>query len=705
VTLTAPSDGSGDGVFTVHYRSVDLAGNVEETRSCGVKISTQSFAFDHLGAPVGGTGDGVNAVITADLDGDGDPDVASGSGAAADTEILAWENDGSPFVGGWPMGDVGASADTIYSLAAADLDNDGDLDLVSGSGDQEDYEIIAWENDGTPFDGGWVQHDLGPVASNVTCHAEIALADLDNDGWVDLVSATSAYGGNGALYVWQNDHTPWDSWWPSRSVVFAASMGAVAAVDLTGDGWVDVVTAVNESTLLIPVNMGDPFNPSASWGMRAAGVGGPGTISDIAPADFNGDGLDDLATSLGYLPSYSQWVWVNPAAAGSWPQVSYADTPAASVAVGDLDGDGLIDLFSGSHGSGPELLAHDGMAPAPWAGFGQYEVADLDASVRSVALADFDLDGDLDAVSGSDASPGDEVLAWENLHTVDSVDPWSWSTYDGNWTNHSVDLDLQADDIGSGVHHIEYKIGDRGDWKIAPPGSVPLGKRGWGGGIYAVYHRAVDNAGNVEPREVTIVGVDGKPPRSIDDADDAWHGEDVTVTISASDDLSGVRYQRYSVDGGAWQGGGQVTIAALEDHSNDGVHEVRYYAVDWAGNRESVRRCQVRIDTAAPIVLRATAVREGRPAAAGGPALQMRLVGTRLRVAFAVADQGSRRVDIVVRVRDARGRVLERVTITGARVDRLRTLRFAGAAADHAASVRITVRDQAGFARVRTLRL
>jgi hypothetical protein len=113
----------------------------------------------------------------------------------------------------------------------------------------------------------------------------------------------------------------------------------------------------------------------------------------------------------------------------------------------------------------------------------------------------------------------------------------------------------------------------------------------------------------------------------------------------------------------------------------------------------------VRIDTAAPIVLRATAVREGRPAAAGGPALQMRLVGTRLRVAFAVADQGSRRVDIVVRVRDARGRVLERVTITGARVDRLRTLRFAGAAADHAASVRITVRDQAGFARVRTLRL
>ena len=43
---------------------------------------------------------------------------------------------------------------------------------------------------------------------------------------------------------------------------------------------------------------------------------------------------------------------------------------------------------------------------------------------------------------------------------------------------------------------------------------------------------------------------------------------------------------RYSVDGAGWQVGDQFAIAALEDHSNDGVHTIRYYAVDWAGNRE-----------------------------------------------------------------------------------------------------------------------
>ena len=64
--------------------------------------------------------------------------------------------------------------------------------------------------------------------------------------------------------------------------------------------------------------------------------------------------------------------------------------------------------------------------------------------MRAVRLADLDGDGDLDAVTGSDLSPGDEVLLFENLHTVDAVDPWSWSTYDGSWQTRSADLGLQA---------------------------------------------------------------------------------------------------------------------------------------------------------------------------------------------------------------------------------------------------------------------
>lgn len=43
---------------------------------------------------------------------------------------------------------VGASADDVRSVAVGDLDGDGDLDVVSGGVSGEDYEVIAWQNDG-----------------------------------------------------------------------------------------------------------------------------------------------------------------------------------------------------------------------------------------------------------------------------------------------------------------------------------------------------------------------------------------------------------------------------------------------------------------------------------------------------------------------------------------------------------------------------
>ena len=54
--------------------------------------------------------------------------------------------------------DVGASADHVQSVTLGDLDHDGDLDIVSVSSRGEDYEVIAWQNDGStnrssPFRG------------------------------------------------------------------------------------------------------------------------------------------------------------------------------------------------------------------------------------------------------------------------------------------------------------------------------------------------------------------------------------------------------------------------------------------------------------------------------------------------------------------------------------------------------------------------
>ena len=53
---------------------------------------------------------------------------------------------------------MGTSADHVQSVTLGDLDNDGDLDLVSGNTSHEGPEIIAWQNDGSanrssPFRG------------------------------------------------------------------------------------------------------------------------------------------------------------------------------------------------------------------------------------------------------------------------------------------------------------------------------------------------------------------------------------------------------------------------------------------------------------------------------------------------------------------------------------------------------------------------
>ena len=153
-------------------------------------------------------------MAVGDLDGDGDLDLVSGASAEVDVEILLWENDGTPLDGLWPGHELGATDDSVQSLALADLDDDGDLDVISGGRRDEDAEIIVWENDGTPFDGRWTSTDVG---SEIGDTRTLATADLDGDGWIDLVSA-GVNRTEGEVKVWRNDGTPFDGPWQGQNV-------------------------------------------------------------------------------------------------------------------------------------------------------------------------------------------------------------------------------------------------------------------------------------------------------------------------------------------------------------------------------------------------------------------------------------------------------------------------------------------------------
>lgn len=75
-----------------------------------------------------------------------------------------------------------------------------------------------------------------------------------------------------------------------------------------------------------------------------------------------------------------------------------------------------------------------------------------------------------------------------------------------------------------------------------------------------------------------------------------WYNKDVTITLNATDDESGVATTYYTVDNGTEQTGNSF------DLNTDGVHTITYYSVDNAGNKEAPQTETIKIDKTAPEV-------------------------------------------------------------------------------------------------------
>ena len=134
---------------------------------------------------IGNAADGASSVRAADLDGDGDLDVLS---ASRDDATIAWhENldlttpgtgDGST----WTLHAVSTAAGAL-SVFAADVDGDGDLDALAAS--LTDDTIAWYANDGSG--GGWTLHAISTAADGAI---SVFAADVDGDGDLDALSAS-----------------------------------------------------------------------------------------------------------------------------------------------------------------------------------------------------------------------------------------------------------------------------------------------------------------------------------------------------------------------------------------------------------------------------------------------------------------------------------------------------------------------------------
>ncbi|MDZ4064795.1 MAG: hypothetical protein U1E22_09040, partial [Coriobacteriia bacterium] len=152
----------------------------------------------------------------------------------------------------------------------------------------------------------------------------------------------------------------------------------------------------------------------------------------------------------------------------------------------------------------------------------------------------------------------------------------------------------------------DFKVDDADP--LAHVTSDPANGHTWSAeGAYTASVEAKDRATNASTAAISFL-IDMKAPVSSagvvsgTPGTNGWWKSAVTVGIMASDPVSGgvssgVAETWFSLDGGAtWNEGTSVPI------SNEGVHEVAYYSIDKAGNREATKTYEVKVDLAAPVV-------------------------------------------------------------------------------------------------------
>jgi len=147
-----------------------------------------------------------------------------------------------------------------------------------------------------------------------------------------------------------------------------------------------------------------------------------------------------------------------------------------------------------------------------------------------------------------------------------------------------------GDGIGLGVDYIDYKI-DQEDWKrYTSPFTIP------DEGEHTISYRSVDVIGIVEEVKSLSVCVDNASPITGDDfEDDKWYNKDITVTLTATDNLSGVSKTYYRINDKQFTGN-RITI------TEDGIYRVEYWSVDNLGNIEEHHLIpQIRLDKTPPI--------------------------------------------------------------------------------------------------------
>jgi hypothetical protein len=308
-------------------------------------------------------------------------------------------------------------------IALGDIDLDGVPDAAVGTGKSTSVAIALGQGHGGFAAPAWVPGGGQSVL-------DIALADVDADGQLDVVS-----GANGVRLIRGLGGT---SFAAPQTLVGVSSALAVDVADLDLDGRLDVLAGqafLSQVTVLVQQLDG-------SFASSALPVPGSAIVMDVLACDLDADGHPDVATCGGRSGSIADWLHTFEGQGDGQfvakQQLPAVDVPFAVVAA-DFDEDGQLDLATANDdlqvasfyaGTGAGLLA----APLSFTGEGSMNATcavagDFDEDGHAdLALAEF-YNGGVRFLKGA----GDGSFTQGDLHVT------------GQWTHDVALADLDAD--------------------------------------------------------------------------------------------------------------------------------------------------------------------------------------------------------------------------------------------------------------------
>jgi len=159
------------------------------------------------------------------------------------------------------------------------------------------------------------------------CYAQTALADLDNDGRLEYIVGQQY----GSIF-WYKCHAP-DQWTQHLLGEESPSDVGGCVLDVDGDGWVDYVAGGAWYR-----NSRDPEQPFE----RIVFDGDLTGVHDVVAADIDGDGQTEIITMSD--KNDLRWYKIPADPTNPWPKTIIGPAVHAGVAVGDIDGDGDLDI-------------------------------------------------------------------------------------------------------------------------------------------------------------------------------------------------------------------------------------------------------------------------------------------------------------------------------------------------------------------------